>query len=111
MKTKKEIEAEMRKQCPEMFNHPGLRPDEVWLGDQIIEIVFVNAHEYRQAGLKSVRVGDEDVLVKTSCYSAPGEVANAVVREFSGRSIFVFLDDLLDFIERKERETVQKPGV
>jgi hypothetical protein len=55
-------EAELRKEYPKMFSHPGVKPGEVCLGEQLCDVVELNVDLYRKAGMPSVRF-DETLSV------------------------------------------------
>jgi hypothetical protein len=51
-------EENLRKQYPQMFEHLELRPGEVWLGSEVVDVVYLNAEIYRRNGTPSARVGN-----------------------------------------------------
>ena len=53
---------ELREKHPECFAHPKARADEIWLGDQIIDLVIVNVPLYRNQGMPSARYDPEPIL-------------------------------------------------
>jgi hypothetical protein len=98
-------ELELREQCPEMFSHPECLPGEVWLGDQVVDVVHMNAGIYRNAGLTSARVGNARMGKITGQLS--GVAGKPVEREFDCRfhGIFANLHELI--IEEEKHKQAQ----
>ncbi|MFA6076772.1 MAG: hypothetical protein WC735_01710 [Candidatus Paceibacterota bacterium] len=84
-----------------MFTHPRLLPGEVWIGNQVMEVVYLNASIYRQHGVPSARVGKESVKVHLQ-YKVNDGVSEE--GDFEGRSIFVNLNELIAAMEKDELE-------
>ncbi len=104
---KQELEAEMRKESPAMFTHPGLFPGEVWIGDQAFEFAMINSALHRQRGMPSARF-EEKARAGVMVYLS----VNGVEESFPGYAMFVKLDELITVIEKRELEdTKEKPGV
>src|SRR3989338_10301692 len=90
-------ESEMREQYPHMFTHPGLRPGEVWIGDQAYEFAMINSHMHRtKSGMPSTRLVEETVMVPV--------MVNDKLEDCPGHSMFVKLSELIAAIEKDERE-------
>lgn len=86
-------EKEMREQYPDMFTHPELLPGEVFIGSQVVDVVYFNVNIYRQNGLPSARVGNP-TLGKLKGH---GE-------EFQFHPVFVNLMELIAAEEKIKRE-------
>lgn len=65
-------EQELREQYPAMFSHPECQAGEVWTGDQVVDVVDINAYLYKQSGLLSARVGNAKLLKSKFSYSSGG---------------------------------------
>lgn len=54
-------EQELRIEHPQIFAHPELRPNEVWLGDCLVDLVHSELFAYHQNGIPSARIGEMSV--------------------------------------------------
>ncbi|HSS98318.1 MAG TPA: hypothetical protein VLK33_14865 [Terriglobales bacterium] len=50
-------EQQMRKEHPEKFKHPELRPDEIWYCSKLIDCIGYDLDVYHQNGAPSARTG------------------------------------------------------
>ncbi len=79
---------ELERMRPDMFIHPKLKPNEVWLGDTAQDIADMTIAWYSNAGRKSARRTEE---------SHPGKILiNKKPVEIQVHSVFV---DVLDYIK------------
>lgn len=85
----------MREDYPFMFSHPGCKPGEVWIGDQMLEFACINVQIYKRAGCPSARLGEDEVMVTVQLRNRK--------ELFPGRSVFVNLKELIAYGEKQEK--------
>ena len=51
------LEEKWRTENPLMFSHPEAMSGEVWIGDDIVDLVYINIDKYKRKGLPSARMG------------------------------------------------------
>ena len=86
-------EKEMREQYPDAFTHPELMPGEVFIGSQVVDVVYLNVGIYQQNGVASARVGNP-TLGKLKGFD----------REFQFHPVFVNLHELIVAEEKIKKE-------
>ena len=54
----------LREKLPQKFVHPELRPNEIWLGNILVDIVDFEVETLQGRGVPSARTGNKPVLVR-----------------------------------------------
>ncbi len=94
---RKQREKEMREMYPKQFNHPEIRPGEIWLGDQIFDLAIAHQMIYSTNGLPNTRLGNPSLREREGC----GDF------KFDYRPLFADLQEVLALEEKSAQEKKQ----
>jgi hypothetical protein len=101
--------AKWRNESPAMFTHPELQKDEVYLGDQILDVVYYNVSAYQSNGMSSARWGDTKVSKTINSVVGLGKRARNKELELLALPVFMNMFELASY-EIEHRKKKQEVG-
>ena len=88
----------LREQYPEMFQHPELKSNEVWVGDFVVDVVYMQTALWREEGLPSVRIGLTKTFTTVEAFCGSG--ARVVKEKLTGIAclpVFALAEEFVQF--------------